>query len=527
MSVALEKSEYKDFESLEWSTLENLNAVQLCELFINNQDGEIFYCPYQKSYFTYNDEIGLWAQHEKEERSYINNLLSRYVFTLCDSLKTEISFNPQVMSIEKRDSKLAVLKKACNYIDGKAPQITKNNLPSLCKTELNTVDLFNKCINFLPLENGVWSFEHNCIVDYQKEMYFTKKININYNADANTSDIEAVMKQWFKGNDNVINFIKYYIGYCLTGYTTRQDCLIVFGDSAGNGKSTLWETIMSILLGGNKFSYTQIKTEDFSSNNNRCKESLYYLKDARFGLMNEPKTSGAYKIDDAEFKAVIGSTSASAELKGKSKITYKPIYKMVITCNNIPEFNFEDAGLERRIIIVEQNVSFLTEQDYNKLSSEDKASGKYGKRDNDLINKLLNNKEGLMKWALEGAKMFMEDQNKAIPEELTLTKNKVKEDNDELGNWISRNLEVANGEKITISEIKKCWKYQEIDFNQNKKGFNQLLMKKCEALGYKTDSGRAGKAEEKILNCRLVASSQKQYKTEADLFKQGISKVNI
>jgi phage/plasmid-associated DNA primase len=295
----------------------------------------------------------------------------------------------------------------------------------------------------------------------------------------------------------------------LTGYTTRQDCLIVWGDSAGNGKSTLWETIMSILLGGNKFCYTQIKTEDFSSNNNRCKESLYFLKDSRFGLMNEPKTSGAYRIDDAEFKAVIGSTTASAELKGKSKITYKPIYKMVMTCNNIPEFNFEDSGLERRIIIVEQNKSFLTEQDYNKLSQEDKNSGKFGLRDNNFIDRVLKNKEGLMKWALEGAKMFMEDKNKAIPEELTLTKLRVKEDTDELGNWISRNLEKALGEKITISEIKKHWKYQEVDFNQNKKGFNNTFMSKCESLGYKTDSGRAGKAEEKILNCRLVKSDQK------------------
>jgi hypothetical protein len=115
----------------------------------------------------------------------------------------------------------------------------------------------------------------------------------------------------------------------------------------------------------------------------------------------------------------------------------------------------------------------------------------------------MSNKEGLMKWALEGSKKFMKDKMRPVPEKLLKIKEEVKEEKNIINEWINRNLEKSDND-LPLSQLKLFWKKYDIDFGQKKHGFNKIFLNECERLGYKTNSGRQGKGEEKILCCSHI-----------------------
>ena len=79
--------------------------------------------------------------------------------------------------------------------------------------------------------------------------------------------------------------------------------------------------------------------------------------------------------------------------------SYKPHYKIVFCCNFIPKFNWRYEHNRRRLCLIPFRVH-ITEE----------------KRDNKLDEKLWKEREGILKWLVEGAKRsFKEDLKKQKP----------------------------------------------------------------------------------------------------------------
>jgi hypothetical protein len=87
-------------------------------------------------------------------------------------------------------------------------------------------------------------------------------------------------------------------------------------------------------------------------------------------------------------------------------------------------------------MVLEQNVSFLTKSDYDKESDENKASGAVKLRDGDLWAKLQDNKEGIMLWALEGARRYVANRSLEPPSEMKAAKAKARDTTDIIGQWV-------------------------------------------------------------------------------------------
>jgi P4 family phage/plasmid primase-like protien len=484
------KEDIKYGDEEDWYLLENQSSPNLCNLFYKYTKDFFTYSRTKKSFYMFNQKINLWVGGNE----YIENINFKFtevMHAILNNIACSLPISNNESERMERIRKLKLIEQAKKLSDGSyGVKIVKNFLPGVFNPDIDPAILFDQYDDLLPLENGIWSFSENKLIDYDKKYYFTFKIPIKYNSDANISDIELAMKQWFAYDEEIVDFIHYYIGYCLTGYTCRQDAIIAWGQNACNGKSTLWGDILDILLGDEKY-YESLKSEDISKGKSGNNDGLYRLEGKRFAHIDEPRKESGNSIDNEIFKYAIGSKKMKEGAKYKERKGFVPKFKLVITCNSIPDLNFEDKGVYRRLIILKQNVEFLNKDDYDKASELQKNKHEIALRDDSFITRVISNKEGLMKWAIEGSKKFMKDKMKPVPLKLLKIKEEVKEEKNIISEWINRNLEKSDND-IPLSQLKLFWKKYDIDFGQKKHGFNKHFLTECEKLGYKTNSGRQG-----------------------------------
>ncbi len=96
--------------------------------------------------------------------------------------------------------------------------------------------------------------------------------------------------------------------------------------------------------------------------------------------------------DTGTFKAITGEDYISAQHKFKEYFSFKPFARLLFSCNNIPK-NYSDRsdGFYRRLILIR----------FDHTIPEDKKDG-------NLKEKLLLEKDGIIAWAMVGLKRLIE-----------------------------------------------------------------------------------------------------------------------
>jgi hypothetical protein len=175
-----------------------------------------------------------------------------------------------------------------------------------------------------------------------------------------------------------------------------------------------------------------------------------------------------------------------------------------MACNDMPELKFEDKGTYRRVLIGEQNCEFVDQGDYERANEKDKEAKKILMKDDAFITRLLENVEGLMLWALEGACRFTDNPRMPAPKAMGSAKDKAVCEGDVLGIWIHGNIlnltsaekKPANWEKINLKfkRVKEMMNAQNENLGQRQPGFNRRLKEKLESVGFQI-GGREDKGD--------------------------------
>jgi P4 family phage/plasmid primase-like protien len=470
-----------------------VNSNSLCELFINEMAGDIMYSVSAKDYFIYDPATTLW-KGGGGVRAYINNV----VVDVCQRAILKVLEGINKSSVDEAIDIRKVLLKVAKMVDGKhAVNLVNDYLPAFCVPAEDPLRYFDNNPALLPLANGVWDFEKGLLVPYHRDHFFTHKIDIVYNPTADSSLIERAMGDWFKKDPVVIEFIQMVIGYCLTGFIDRQEFYVAWGSSAGNGKSLLWGEVLPSLLG--KKYYARITSNIFAETNNVNNDELYNLNGKRFAFMSEPKV----KMNENEIKAATGDAEITAQAKYKNALTFNMMCKAMMACNDLPDVDVGSTSMYRRFCPVEQNVPCLEADDYDATPAAIREAGLVVKKDAEFVKALLADREGTLRWAIEGAKRYMANPRTPMPESMKSVKSKARDTIDTLTQWLRGNIE-AGDRNLTFKDIKDEWRAKGLNFEQNKKGFSAKLTQKLKMLGFTVNEGRMGKSEEKVLKARLV-----------------------
>jgi P4 family phage/plasmid primase-like protien len=485
----LESIKVKNPVEERWELIGENTPSSLCRLYSIVKAGNVLYSKALKSFYIFDTRSGLWRKHCDSD---INVDFVDTIKAITREMAAALPKAGDNKAIaDDNEAKEKMLKEVQRTVNGRTERLVGNFLPSfVCPEDFEPAVRFNQTEHLFPLKNGVFNFRTKKLQTYKKEDYFTFKVPINYNAEASTEDIRTAMTQWFRGNERVIAFVKYWLGYCLTPVVSRQEFLVVWGESAGNGKSTLFDDLFKTLLTGVEgaefqtyFHKLNIKdlTVDSGSNN----DTVYNCAGKRMCLGSEPKTRS--KIDSELIKSMTGETSKTVSAKYKNEMTFNLLCKMVVLCNKMFDVDMDDEGILRRILVLEMNTKFLDAAEYADAKEADKASGKVQLKDRKLVEKLKGNMEGVLLYFLQGACEYFEDPDREVPMEFRQSKLKAKAGMDDITQWITGYLVPDAGSRVTMRELKGHWRGESRQFMLhpiNKHGFNTVFYKKVKQAGY-------------------------------------------
>ena len=216
----------------------------------------------------------------------------------------------------------------------------------------------------LCFNNGVYDFEKMEFRKGTKEDYLTFCTNCDYKEysedDTEYKEVSEFIYRLLPNYEKREYTLK-LIASCLVGHTGDEKFHIWTG-TASNGKSKFTELITNS-LGDYAFSLpisliTQKRQASTSANPEMAK-----TKGKRFGYMQEPDKGDEIKV--GLMKELTGGDIISTRKLYGEPFDFKPQFKLILCCNDLPKIPSSDQGTWRRLRVIEFTSKFTDNPDPN------------------------------------------------------------------------------------------------------------------------------------------------------------------
>jgi len=241
----------------------------------------------------------------------------------------------------------------------------------------------------------------------------TKSTGHAFDPDAQCPTWEAFLARIFRGNPELPEFMQWLVGYWLTGLTDPPYMAILYGTGA-NGKSTLVSAIQNAM---GEYAGVAARGLLVKRYGEQHTTDIAALQGKRFIIASE-SAEGA-KLDEDKVKALTGSDRITARYMRENNFTFTPTFKVAMQTNHKPSIPGTDEGIWRRILLIP----------FAEMIPE-------AERDLLLRDKLRNEAPGILRWAVDGARIFARDMNRASPAIVTAATRAYRTESDVLGAFI-------------------------------------------------------------------------------------------
>lgn len=226
-------------------------------------------------------------------------------------------------------------------------------------------ELLDTRLTLLGFENGVMDMETMEFREGRPEDYISLSTEISYREGALTDpaivEVNDFLAKVFTKED-VRDYVLKVLASCLDGFN-REEKFYIWTGVGANGKSKMLELMMSTF--GQYYSImnvTAITGKRVSSNGTNSE--LVLTKGKRMVVMQEPGEEE--KMNIGYLKELSGGDTVQGRSLFKEPVKFKPQFKMILTCNHLPEVgSATDDGTWRRIRVAEFTSKFVEQPDPN------------------------------------------------------------------------------------------------------------------------------------------------------------------
>ena len=219
-------------------------------------------------------------------------------------------------------------------------------------------------LNLIGFENGIYDLAELEFRDGLPEDYISYSTRINYiGFDDDEEDIVNVkefMSQVLP-KKAVREYVFTLLGSFLSGKNINEKFHIWTG-CGGNGKSKLIE-LFEYCFGDYCCKLPVKLLTESRGRAEGATPALVRTKGKRFACLQEPDKYE--EINVGLMKELTGNDTIIARGLHKDPVEFKPQFKMVLTCNDLPKVSANDRGTWRRISVVEFISKFVDEPDPN------------------------------------------------------------------------------------------------------------------------------------------------------------------
>ena len=338
------------------------------------------------------------------------------------------------------------------------------------KTFSNKLDTNEYLIGF---ENGIYDLKNMEFRDGRPDDFVTLSTNtsyIEYYDDSPEADeIDDFMRK-IATDDEVRLYLLTLLSSFLQGVNAEEKFRVWTG-SGSNGKSKLLELFISSF--GDyciKFPVTLLTGKRAQSN--ACTPEIVQAVGKRFGYFDEPNENE--RINVGLMKEYTGGDKIKARGLHKDPIEFKPQFKLVLLCNELPKVPPNDEGTWRRMEVTEYKSKFVD----NPKEPHEFA------RDNYLSEKIKRWKEVFLSWLIDKYYRIYKTNGITVPNEILKFTLEYKKTCDMYAEYLDEVLEKGTStDVLSITELHEEFK---LWHNENYNGekivpkakFKQFIEKK-------------------------------------------------
>jgi P4 family phage/plasmid primase-like protien len=278
-------------------------------------------------------------------------------------------------------------------------------------------------------------------VKIQEILEIIKEID---NYDELMFGLEDFLKKVFP-NDSVREYTMRFLSSCLSG-EVREEKFYFWTGSGGNGKSKLVDMI-ELSLGdySRSMDVGYLTTKKGSSSS--ASPELESIKHARFVWMSEPEKTDTIYV--GKLKLMSGGDKMTTRGLYKETTQFKPQFKIILMCNELPKLGGNDGGIWRRIEVVEYISKFTDEP------RPSKANPYQYKADEQLTKKLEQWNVLFMIMLLEKYRMYDKEGTKP-PKEVKDQTRAYRTSNDIIANWMDADI-IEDAGFCNFDELYDAW----------------------------------------------------------------------
>ena len=308
-------------------------------------------------------------------------------------------------------------------------------------------------INLLGFDNGVYDFTINSFRQGHPEDYVSMSVGYDYISETHT-EYACFIKKYFETIYTDINLRKYNLMTFARQLMGDKGCELVHLHTASgsNGKSKLFE-VLGELFGQymSVFDVSLLVTTQRSKQSGSPDPEKTTWKGVRILYCNEPEENEI--IHSGTLKGMTDKIKVRT-LFNDNYIEFIPQFKLHILCNNLPQINGSDTGVQRRIRTVPYHSKFVDTKE-----QVDILNNKFLKNDNCslFINDSLFKNEGI-KYILshyQSGWLF------EAPQEVLESSKQYIKDCDIFAEFVTDFLETNEQGIVTLKEIKEVIKTSE------------------------------------------------------------------
>lgn len=210
------------------------------------------------------------------------------------------------------------------------------------RVSLNELDSHE---HLLPVPNGVIDLRTGELLPAEPSQRMTISARVEYDPRADYGEWE----QWLRSalvDDEMYRFAQRWLGYAITGATTDETLLYVYGPGR-SGKGTLTEALLALL--GDRICRAVDYGMLISSGGRNDSQGFAFapLRGARIVIASESDRD--WTLDVARLKSLTGGDWISAAYKFRTPFQYRPRWKLILVSNHSPAVAADEAEAWARI----------------------------------------------------------------------------------------------------------------------------------------------------------------------------------
>jgi putative DNA primase/helicase len=222
----------------------------------------------------------------------------------------------------------------------------------------------------------------------QPSLKITRYCNASFDVDASCTRWKIFLDEIFAHDTATIACVQRLLGCTLLGLASEEKLVICYG-SGSNGKS-VFSNIVHKIMGGYSITAPPSMLTTRRQGDSGPRNDLAALTGARYVSINELQAGD--RLDEQVVKMIAGREPISARFLHQEFFEFTPTFTPWLRTNHKPIIYGVEEGIWRRLVLLNFGVQIPDD-----------------KKDSSLEDKLFAERDGILMWMIEGARLFLRE----------------------------------------------------------------------------------------------------------------------